>query len=132
MSKHKPPIVISTDKAPDAIGPYSQAIKAGQTVYLSGQIPLDPMSMEIIDGGFKEQAEQVFKNLEAVSEAANGTLSHAVKLMVYLTDLDDFAELNAIMGQYLSKPYPARAAVQVAALPRGAMVEIDAVLYLPS
>lgn len=130
MSKDNNRNVITTDRAPAAIGPYSQAVKAGNTVYLSGQIPLDPMSMEIVAGGFSDQAEQVFKNLKAVAEAAGGSLDHAVKLMVYLTDLDNFAEINDLMARYLTQPYPARAAVQVSALPRGAQLEIDAVLYL--
>lgn len=122
---------ISTTNAPAAIGAYSQAVKAGDTVYVSGQIPLDPESMEVVAGGFVAQAHQVFKNLVAVAEASGGTLRDAVKLTVYLSDLNDFASLNEIMDEYIKQPYPARAAVQVAALPKAVMIEIDAVLYLP-
>lgn len=121
-------IIISTDKAPAAIGTYSQAVKVDRTVYISGQIPLDPDTMEMVSSDFSEQATQVFKNLIAVAEAAGGSLSDAVKLNVFLTDLSDFAALNEVMSNYMSEPFPARAAVQVAALPRGAQVEIDAVL----
>jgi len=130
MSKTNRHLEISTDKAPSAIGPYSQGIRAGNAIYISGQIPLDPVSMEIVTGGFKEQAEQVFKNLEAVAEAAKCSLSNVVKMTVYLIDLDDFADINEVMSDYMSEPYPARAAIQVAALPRGAMIEIDAILHL--
>ena len=122
--------IISTDQAPAAIGTYSQAVKADNTVYISGQIPLDPVSMEMVSDDFSEQAVQVFKNLIAVAEAAGGSLGDAVKLNVYLTDLNDFAALNDVMSDYMQEPFPARAAVQVAALPRGAQVEIDAVLCL--
>lgn len=128
MSKIKAE-VISTSNAPAAIGPYSQAVKAGNTVYVSGQIALDPVSMEVVSG-FSDQAEQVFKNLQAVAEAAGGTLDDAVKLTVYLIDLDNFDDVNKIMARYFTQPYPARAAVQVSALPRGVQLEIDAVLYL--
>ncbi len=122
---------VSTDAAPAAIGAYSQAVIAGETVYISGQIPLDPASMEVVGDDFSQQAHQVFKNLTAVAGAANGRLQDAVKLTVYLTDLGDFAELNKIMAEYVPMPYPARAAVQVAALPKDVKIEIDAVLYLP-
>ena len=122
--------IISTKSAPTAIGPYSQAVKVGDVVYLSGQIPLDPETMQIVDGGFVEQAKQVLKNLDAVAQASGGSLNDAVKLTVYVTDLADFAQLNDIMADVLTQPYPARAAVQVAALPKGALVEIDAVLSL--
>lgn len=122
--------VIHTDRAPGAIGPYSQALKIENTVYLSGQIPLDPQTMEIVDGGFAMQAVQVIENLAAVSEAAGGSLADVVKLNVFLTDLSRFAEINTIMENYFTSPFPARAAVQVAALPRGAEVEIDAVMVV--
>ena len=121
---------ILSKQAPAAIGPYSQAVKVGSTVYLSGQIPLDPQTGDLVNGDFKSQAIQVFKNLEAVAEAAGGSLSDAVKLTVYLTDLDNFNLLNDVMAEALSAPFPARAAVQVSALPKGASIEIDAVLSL--
>lgn len=122
--------IISTDKAPRAIGTYSQAVRAGQTVYLSGQIPLDPVTMTLVDGEIDPQIRRVFENLKAVAEAANGNLSDIVKLNVFLTDLDHFSRVNEIMAEYFSEPYPARAAIGVAALPRGAHVEMDAVLIL--
>lgn len=122
--------IIHTDKAPAAIGAYSQAVKVGDTVYLSGQIPLDPTSMQIVDGGFAEQAHQVFKNLKAVVEAAGGNLNQIVKLNAFLTDLSDFATFNEVMGQYFQQPFPARAAIGVASLPRGSLVEADGVLVL--
>lgn len=122
--------IIHSDNAPAAIGPYSQAVRAGNTVYLSGQIPLDPKTMEIVSGGFAEQTHQVFKNLKAVIEAAGGTFDDVVKLNCYLTDLSDFATFNQIVSEYLKSPFPARAAVQVAALPRGALVEVEGVLVL--
>ena len=121
---------VSTPAAPQAIGTYSQAIRAGDTVYLSGQIPLDPQTMEIVTGGFEAQARRVFENLRAVAEAAGGDLSRAVKLNIYLTDLGNFAELNRVMAEYFAAPYPARATLGVASLPRGAAVEVDAVLVL--
>lgn len=124
--------VIRTDKAPAAIGTYSQAVRSGQTVYLSGQIGLDPETMEMVAGGTEAQIRQVFGNLAAVAAAAGGSLADAVKLTVYLTDLGHFALVNEIMSEYLAVPYPARAAVGVAELPRGAEVEIDAVLILGS
>lgn len=122
--------IISTKAAPSAIGPYSQAVQAGDTVYISGQIPLDPESGELVDGDVEAQAERVFDNLEAVAQAAGATLAHAVKLTIYLTDMDDFATVNAVMERKLEKPFPARAAVGVAALPKGARVEADAILAL--
>ena len=121
---------VSTPAAPQAIGTYSQAIRAGDTVYLSGQIPLDPQTMEIVTGGFEAQARRVFENLRAVAAAAGGDLSRAVKLNIYLTDLGNFAELNRVMAEYFTAPYPARATPGVASLPRGAAVEVDAVLVL--
>lgn len=120
---------IHSDKAPAAIGTYSQAIKAGNTVYLSGQIPLDPQSMELVEG-FEAQAVQVFDNLKAVAEAAGGGLKDIVKLNIFLTDLAHFAKVNEVMGRYFEQPYPARAAIGVAALPRGAQVEMDAILVI--
>lgn len=123
-------VVINTDAAPAAIGTYNQAIKVGTTVYLSGQIPLVPETMEIISDDFTAQAEQVFKNLSAVCEAAGGSLADAVKLNIFLTDLGQFATVNEIMAKYVAEPFPARAAVQVAALPKGVQIEIDGVLEL--
>ena len=123
--------VIHTPQAPAAIGAYSQAICAGNTVYLSGQIPLVPDTMQLVGDDFEAQAHQVFKNLRAVCEAAGGSLNHIVKLNAYLTDLSHFATFNAVMEQYFAAPYPARAAVGVASLPRGALVEAEAVLILP-
>ena len=121
---------VHSNSAPAAIGPYSQAIKAGPMVFLSGQIPLDPKSMEIVSDDVAAQTHQVFKNLIAVAEAAGGSLSNAAKLTIYLTDLGDFAVVNEIMAGYFSEPYPARATIQVSALPKGARVEIDAILAL--
>ncbi|PCI77476.1 MAG: reactive intermediate/imine deaminase [SAR86 cluster bacterium] len=121
---------VHSDTAPAAIGPYSQAIKVGSLVFLSGQIPLDPESMEIVSDDVAAQTHQVFKNLIAVAEAAGGSLSNAAKLTIYLTDLGDFAVVNEIMAGYFSEPYPARATIQVSALPKGSAVEIDAVLAL--
>ncbi|NSL56300.1 RidA family protein [Uliginosibacterium aquaticum] len=121
--------VISTAAAPAAIGPYSQAVRAGNTVYLSGQIGLDPANGQLAEG-FEAQAVQVFANLKAVIEASGGTLANAVKLTIYLTDLANFARVNDLMQQHFVAPYPARATVGVSALPRGALVEIDAVLVL--
>jgi reactive intermediate/imine deaminase len=122
--------VISTPHAPTAIGPYSQAIKVGDTVYLSGQIPLDPQTMQMVSGDIEAQAAQVFRNLSAVAEAAGGSLNDAVKVNISLTDLNDFARVNDVMKQFFQEPYPARACVQVAALPRGAQVEIEVILNL--
>lgn len=121
---------VQTDSAPQAIGTYSQALAADRTVYLSGQIPLDPETMEIVSGDTRRQVEQVLANLGAVATASGGSLGDIAKLTVYLTDLSDFETVNAAMAERFSEPYPARAAVQVAALPRGARVEIDAVLVL--
>jgi len=125
-------VVINTENAPAAIGTYNQAIKTGTTVYLSGQIPLVPETMEIISQDFEQQAHQVFKNLAAVCEAAGGSLENAVKLNIFLTDLGQFAKVNEIMSQYVAEPFPARAAVQVAALPKAVQIEIDGVLELES
>jgi len=124
MSKN----IISTDKAPQAIGTYSQAVKYQGLVFLSGQIPLDPVSMEVVAGGIEAQITRVFDNLSAVCAAAGGSLDDIVKLTVFLTDMGDFPQVNTIMGQYFTAPYPARAAVQVAALPKGVNVEMDAIL----
>ena len=121
---------IQTSKAPAAIGPYSQAIRAGNTVYLSGQIPLNPATMEIVKGDVRAQIRQVFDNLAAVAEAAGGSLANAVRLTVYLTDLANFPAVNEIMAEYCEQPYPARAAIGVAQLPRGAAVEVDGILVL--
>lgn len=121
---------IASDRAPAAIGPYSQAIRAGNTVYLSGQIPLDPATGELAAGDIEAQAVRVFENLKAVAEAAGGSLRQAVKVTIYLTDLGHFATVNTIMARYFEQPYPARATLGVAALPRGSAVEADAVLVL--
>jgi reactive intermediate/imine deaminase len=121
---------IQTPNAPQAIGPYSQAVRAGDTVYLSGQIPLDPATMQLVSGDIETEIHQVFKNLKAVAEAAGGSLAKAVKVNVFLTDLAHFAKVNEIMATYCTQPFPARAAVGVAQLPRGARVEIECVLYL--
>lgn len=123
--------IIETDAAPAAIGPYSQAVRVGGTVWLSGQIPLDPATGEIAGPGFADQARRVFDNLAAVAEASGGSLADIVKLTVYLTDLGRFAELNEIMTAYFTQPYPARAAIGVAALPRDVAIEIEAILVLP-
>lgn len=122
--------IINTDKAPAAIGPYSQAIKAGNTVYLSGQIPLDPQTMEVVEGGIEAQARQVFTNLKAVCEEAAGSLGDIVKLNLYLTDLDDFARVNAVMEEFFTAPFPARAAVGVKALPKGVAFEAEGVMVI--
>ena len=121
--------IISTTKAPAAIGTYSQAVRVGDTVYLSGQIGLDPSSMQMVDG-IDAQIVRVFDNLKAVAEAAGGSLADVVKLNIYLTDLANFATVNETMAQYFAEPFPARAAVGVAALPRGALVEADGVMVL--
>ena len=121
--------IISTAAAPAAIGTYSQAIQAGNTIYLSGQIGLDPASMQMVDG-IDAQIVRVFENLKAVAAAAGATLNDAVKFNIYLTDLANFTKVNAVMAKYVSEPYPARAAVGVKELPRGALVEADAVLVL--
>jgi reactive intermediate/imine deaminase len=122
---------ISTREAPAAIGTYSQAVRAGDTVYLSGQIALDPQSMQLVEG-FENQVRRVFANLQAVANASGGSLDDAVRVTVYLTDLANFAKVNELMAAFFHEPYPARAAVGVASLPRGAAVEIDAVLHLPA
>lgn len=122
---------ISTDRAPAAIGTYSQAIRSGDTIYLSGQIPLDPETMEFVGTAPAAQIHQVFRNLSAVCEAAGGSLNDIVRLSVYLTDLGNFAMVNEIMAEYFSEPYPARAAIGVAALPRDALVEMDAIAQIP-
>jgi reactive intermediate/imine deaminase len=122
--------IIQTDQAPAAIGTYSQAVQCGSTVYLSGQIPLDPATMQMVNDSFEAEVHQVFRNLRAVAEAAGGSLAKIAKLNLYLTDLSFFATVNEIMADYFQAPYPARAAVGVAALPKGARVEADAVLVL--
>ncbi|HUT40091.1 MAG TPA: RidA family protein [Gammaproteobacteria bacterium] len=122
--------IIQTDQAPQAIGTYSQAVKCGNTVYLSGQIPLDPATMQLVEGGMDAQIRRVFDNLAAVAAAAGGSLRDVAKLNVFLPDLGHFTLVNEIMAEYFSEPYPARAAVGVAALPKGAQVEMDAVLEL--
>jgi reactive intermediate/imine deaminase len=122
--------IISTDKAPAAIGTYSQAVKTNNTVYLSGQIPLIPETMAMVEGDFAAQTHQVFKNLSAVCEAADGSLADIVKLNLYLTDLSNFATVNEIMAEYFEQPYPARAAVGVKELPKGAQVEADGIMVI--
>lgn len=122
--------IIHTDNAPAAIGTYSQAVKVGNTVYLSGQIPLVPSSMQMVDGDIKTNIKQVFENLTAVSEAAGGSLQDIAKLNIFLTDLSNFAAVNDVMADYFEQPYPARAAIGVAELPKGAEVEMDAVMVL--
>ncbi len=122
--------IIATDKAPQAIGTYSQAVKTGNTVYLSGQIPLVPETMEMVEGDIREQIHRVFENLSAVAEAAGGSLADIAKLNVFLTDLSHFPVVNEVMAEYFSEPYPARAAIGVAALPKDAGVEMDAVMEL--
>ncbi|GAA6139791.1 RidA family protein [Arenicella sp. 4NH20-0111] len=122
--------IIKTDQAPLAIGAYSQAVQVGDTVYISGQIPLDPQSMNVVSDEFEEQAKQVFRNLAAVSQAAGSTLKSAVKMTIYMTDLEDFATVNKVMEEYVGQPYPARAAVQVSALPKGVLLEVDAILQI--
>jgi reactive intermediate/imine deaminase len=124
--------IISTDQAPSAIGTYSQAVKVNNTVYLSGQIPLIPETMEVISDNFAEQAQQVFKNIVAVCEAAGGSINDMVKVNIFMTDLSNFAKVNEIMSQYFVEPYPARAAIQVSKLPKDVAIEIDGVMELPS
>ena len=123
--------IIHTDRAPAAIGTYSQAVRHGGLVFLSGQIPLDPSTMEVVEGDIAAQIHRVFKNLQAVCEAAGGGLDDLIKVNVYLTDMGDFPQVNEIMGGYFQEPYPARAAVAVAALPRGVAVEMEAVMAAP-
>ena len=125
-------VIIATDRAPAAIGPYSQAVKIGTTVYLSGQIPLVADTMEMVSDDFREQAVQVFENLKAVCQAAGGELQDIVKLQIYLPDLSQFALVNEVMADYFATPYPARAALGVRALPKGAQIEIDGIMELPS
>lgn len=122
--------IIHSDKAPKAIGTYSQAVKVSDTVYLSGQIPLIPETMEMIEGDFAAQATQVFKNLQAVCEAANGSLKNIVKLNIYLTDLNNFPIVNEVMSQFFEQPYPARAAIGISELPKGALVEADGIAVI--
>ena len=122
--------IISTENAPKAIGTYSQAVKVGGTVYLSGQIPLDPKTMSLVDSSMENQITQVFENLQAVCVASGGTLQHIVKLNIFLTDLSHFALVNEVMAKYFNQPYPARAAVGVASLPKDVPVEMDAIMVI--
>ena len=119
---------IATDAAPAAIGPYSQAVRSGNTVFLSGQIPLDPATGQLVEGDISTQSRRVFDNLQAVCQAAGGSLDQVVRVGIYLTDLGDFAAVNAVMAEYFTAPYPARSTIQVSGLPRGARVEVDAIL----
>ena len=121
---------ISTERAPAAIGPYSQAVRAGGTVYLSGQIPLDPATGQLVQADIASETRRVFDNLRAVCEAAGGSLEHVARVGIYVMDLADFAQVNAVMAEYFKAPYPARSTIQVAGLPRGARVEVDAVMHL--
>jgi len=122
--------IIHTDHAPAAIGPYSQAVKSGRMVFLSGQIPLNPATGEVVEGGIEAQARCAFDNLKAVVEAAGGTLDKVVRLGLYLTDLGQFAAVNAVMAEYFAAPYPARSTIEVAGLPKGVAFEVDAILVL--
>lgn len=122
--------IFHTDQAPAAIGPYSQAVKAGNTVYFSGQIPLDPQTMTLVEGDIQDRSRQVFDNLKAVAEAAGGSLAQFVKVNIFLTNLDDFAAVNTVMQEYFQEPYPARACVGVASLPKGTDVEIEGIMVL--
>ena len=122
--------VISTDQAPAAIGTYSQAVKVGSTVYISGQIPLDPKTMEVVAGGFEEQAVQVFENLQAITQAAGGSMNDIAKLTILMADLSNFAAVNEIMARYFEQPYPARAAYEVKALPKAVDIEIEAIMVV--
>lgn len=122
--------IVNTDQAPQAIGTYSQAVKVGNTVYLSGQIPLVPATMQVVEGDFEAQAVQVFENLKAVCVAAGGKMDDVVKVNLYLTDLADFSIVNEVMARYFTQPYPARAAVEVSALPRGVAFEAEAVMVM--
>jgi reactive intermediate/imine deaminase len=122
--------IIHTDGAPAAVGTYSQAVRTGDLVFISGQIPLVPETMNIVEGDFADRARQVFENLKSIAEAAGGSLDNAVKLTIFLTDLDNFAAVNEVMAEYCSEPFPARAAVEVAALPKDVDVEADAVIVL--
>jgi len=121
---------IHTDDAPSAIGTYSQAVRSGNFLFMSGQIPLDPASMEVVDGDFAARAHRVFQNLKAVAIAGGGNLDQVVKLTIYLTDLDNFATVNSVMSEYFSEPYPARAALGVASLPKGVDIEAEAIMAL--
>lgn len=121
---------IHTDDAPSAIGTYSQAVRSGNFLFMSGQIPLDPASMEVVDGDFAARAHRVFQNLKAVAVAGGGNLDQVVKLTIYLTDLDNFATVNSVMSEYFSEPYPARAALGVASLPKGVDIEAEAIMAL--
>ena len=122
--------IISTDKAPSAIGAYSQAVRSSDTVYISGQIPLDPTTQEVVEGDARTQIDRVFQNVAAVSAAAGGSLADIVKLTVYLTDLGNFPTVNEVMSEYFTEPYPARAAIGVASLPKGVSVEVEAIMVL--
>ena len=122
--------IIATDRAPAAIGPYSQAVRAGDTVYFSGQIPLDPATGNVVEGDITAQTRRVFDNLVAVAQAAGGSLAQFVRVGIYVTDLANFAAVNAVMAEYFQAPYPARATVEVSALPKGVQVEVDAVMVL--
>ncbi len=124
--------IVKTDQAPSAIGTYSQAVKVGNTVYLSGQIPLIPETMTVVEGGFAEQAQQVFKNLQAVCQAAGGEINNMVKVNIFMTDLSNFATVNEVMSQYFKEPYPARAAIEVSRLPKDVAIEIDGIMELPT
>lgn len=127
MTAHQP---IHSNEAPNAIGPYSQAVRVGDTVYLSGQIPLDPQTMELVEGDIGARARQVFDNLTAVMQEASGSLSDIVKLTIYLVDLEEFGQVNEVMAEYFDAPFPSRATVAVAALPKGAPIEVEAVAHL--
>lgn len=122
--------IIATEQAPAAIGPYSQAVRAGDTVYFSGQIPLDPATGNLVDGDITAQTRRVFENLVAVARAAGGSLAQVVRVGIYVTDLANFAAVNAVMAEYFQAPYPARSTIEVSALPKGAQVEVDAVMVL--
>lgn len=122
--------VISTQKAPAAIGTYSQAVKVGSTVYISGQIPLDPVTMEVVEGGFEEQAVRVFENLKAITEAAGGDMNDIAKLTILMADLGNFAKVNEVMARYFEQPYPARAAYEVKALPKAVDLEVEAIMVV--
>lgn len=122
--------IIATDKAPGAIGPYSQAVQHANTVYVSGQIPIDPATQALVDGDIEAQATQVFNNLAAVAEAAGGRLADAVRITIFMTDINNFAPVNTVMERFFDAPFPARAALGVAALPKGAQIEADAILVI--
>ena len=128
MTAHQP---IHSNEAPNAIGPYSQAVRVGDTVYLSGQIPLDPQTMEVVEGDIGARARRVFDNLSAVMQEAGGSLSDIVKLTIYLLDLEQFGQVNEVMAEYFDAPFPSRATVAVAALPKGAPIEVEGVAHLP-